>query len=124
MNVRAIDFVAIHVADMKRSLAFYGDVLGIVIPPDDADHPLHHMWAELDTHPVTLALVHDPEHAGKGCGAALAVADVAAAVAEVRAAGHPVVMDTFETPVCFMASIADPDGNILYLHQRKDGTAG
>jgi predicted enzyme related to lactoylglutathione lyase len=124
MNVRAIDFVAIHVADMKRSLAFYGDILGVVIPPDDANHPMHHIWAELDTHPVTLALVHDPAHAGKGSGVALAVEDVAVAVAEVRAAGHPVEMDTFERPVCFMASIADPDGNILYPHHRRDGTTG
>lgn len=124
MNVRAIDFVAIHVSDMKRSLTFYGETLGITIPPDDADHPMHHMWAEFDTHPVTVAIVHDPEHAGKGSGVALAVENVYSAVAEIRAAGHPIVMEPFETPVCFMASIADPDGNILYLHQRKDGTAG
>jgi hypothetical protein len=29
-----------------------------------------------------------------------------------------------ETPVCFMGLIADPDGNLIFLHQRKDGTAG
>ena len=43
---------------------------------------------------------------------------------ELRTSGHAVAMDTTETPVCFMATMHDPDGNTLILHQRKDGTAG
>ncbi|MCX5989410.1 MAG: VOC family protein [Chloroflexi bacterium] len=54
----------------------------------------------------------------------IAVDDVQAAVDELRASGHAVAMDTIETPVCFMATMHDPDGNTLILHQRKDGTAG
>jgi predicted enzyme related to lactoylglutathione lyase len=30
-------------------------------------------------------------------------------------------MEPFETPVCRMAMIADPDGNIVTLHRCKDG---
>ena len=29
-----------------------------------------------------------------------------------------------ESGVCYSALIRDPDGNLLILHQRKDGTAG
>jgi predicted enzyme related to lactoylglutathione lyase len=35
-----------------------------------------------------------------------------------------VLMDPVETRVCWMSFIADPDGNRICLHQRKDGTAG
>jgi predicted enzyme related to lactoylglutathione lyase len=30
-------------------------------------------------------------------------------------------MEPFETPVCRMAFILDPDGNALCIHQRKPG---
>ena len=119
MNVRAIDFIALSVADMDRTATFYRD-----IPPGDAGHPMHAMWRELDTSPVTIALSLDADNAGKSGGVGLAVPDVASAVAEVRGSGHRVVMDVFDTPVCHMAIILDPDGNTLHLHQRKDGTAG
>ncbi len=33
-------------------------------------------------------------------------------------------MEPLETPDCFMAAVADPDGNKILIHQRKDGTAG
>jgi hypothetical protein len=33
-------------------------------------------------------------------------------------------MEPIETPVCFMAVVADPDANKILLHQRKDGTFG
>ena len=74
------------------------------------------MWAELDTHPVTLALVHDPEHAGKGCGAALAVADVAAAVAEVLTFGG--------VPSVLFLDVPTPDRLAAFAGVRGVGIAG
>jgi len=35
-----------------------------------------------------------------------------------------VLIDAIETSVCWMAWIADPDGNRICLHSRKDGTVG
>jgi extradiol dioxygenase family protein len=29
-----------------------------------------------------------------------------------------------ESPVCHHATITDPDGNIIWIHHRKDGTSG
>lgn len=122
MNYRAIDFVVVFVADMTRAVNFYRDTLGISLAEGDDDY--HPVWNELDTHPVTIALYANEETAGSNASIGLAVADVASAVEELRGMGHMVVMEPIETPVCWMANVRDPDGNMLILHQRKDGTAG
>ena len=44
--------------------------------------------------------------------------DVAAAQAELEAAGVEFSMGTFDTGVCHMALFEDPDGNRLLLHRR------
>jgi predicted enzyme related to lactoylglutathione lyase len=33
-------------------------------------------------------------------------------------------MEPLEAPGCFMAVVADPDGNQILIHQRKDGSFG
>jgi predicted enzyme related to lactoylglutathione lyase len=55
---------------------------------------------------------------------ALAVEDVGAAVEELRGKGAKIAMEALETPDCFMAVVEDPDGNLIHLHRRKDGTFG
>lgn len=55
---------------------------------------------------------------------ALAVADVAAALEELKAASMTVITDPNESPVCHFASVLDPDGNSLWIHHRKDGPVG
>ena len=120
MKVRAIDFMMYGVSDMKQAKAFYRRVLGLARGEEYGS-----FWAEFDTQPVTLALCDaDPGPWQGGPAVALAVDDVKAAVEEVRAKGVPVLMEPVETSVCYMAFIADPDGNRICLHQRKDGTAG
>jgi predicted enzyme related to lactoylglutathione lyase len=71
-----------------------------------------------------MALFLDAQKPGGNATIALAVEDVWAAVEELRAKGVPVLMEPVESPVCYQASVQDPDGNQLILHQRKDGTAG
>ena len=46
------------------------------------------------------------------------------AVAACRRRGVKILIEPIETRVCWMAWIADPDGNRRCLHSRKDGTAG
>lgn len=111
-------------------------------------------WAELQVGSLTVALVGTsgapaaeidlsspwPEHRwaverppyfepprGEQRGGAtvmLAVHDVQATVEELRAKGVPIIMELTESPACFLALVADPDGNRVGLHQRKNGTAG
>lgn len=119
MRVRAVDFVAYHVRDVKQSVTFYKDILGI----HDGLLITAKTWTEFDTRPVTLAIVEWAEHPGVGA-VALAVDDVCEAIEELRSKGVPVVMEPLETDDCWLAIIADPDGNFVYIHRRKDGTAG
>ena len=120
MKIRAIDFVVMNVSDMQRSVAFYRDTLGMDFPIWD-DTP---NWQEFQSHPVAMALRRDVQGAGQNAAVALAVEDVSAAVEELRERGVTVLSDPREQNVCYGALIQDPDGNLILLHQRKDGTAG
>jgi predicted enzyme related to lactoylglutathione lyase len=84
----------------------------------------------LATEPLTLCLngtghKRHPEWdwSGPAC-VALAVDDVRTAIDICRRHRVKVLIKPVETRVCWMAWIADPDGNRICLHSRKDGTAG
>ena len=108
MQIRGVDFVHVSARDLPRAVAFSRGTLGL---PQTAGFPPD--WYELDAGATTIALSTPPADAppARNYGVRLALA-----VADVRAA--------FETRVCVMALIADPEGNLRWLHQRKDGTAG
>jgi catechol 2,3-dioxygenase-like lactoylglutathione lyase family enzyme len=120
MKVHAIDFVEIRVADMDRALQFYRDTLGMDFPlwDDSAD------WKEVQSPPVAIALDRSDGATPGQVALALAVDDVAAAVEELRAKGVPILAEPDEGAVCYQAAIRAPDGNVLILHKRKDGTTG
>ena len=126
MKVRGTDFVVYQVSDMDRSLAFYRDTLGMEL----GDYYEEFGWAEFVVEPTTLALYSPAKHSPGaepqvgGASIALAVEDVKSAVQELRGKGITVFMDTMDTPVCYYAVVADPDGNAVGLHCRKDGTFG
>ncbi len=120
MKVRAIDFVAVNVSDMERAKQFYRDTLGMDFPIWD-DTP---RWQEFQSEPVALALREDKQCPGLNAAIAFAIEDVVAAVEELRDRGVTVEGGPHESGVCSSALIRDPDGNLLILHQRKDGTAG
>jgi len=111
-------------SDFKRSVNFYKKTLGL-----KQTHEWKGSWAEFDAGNVTLAIgVY-----GKGPSArnrknatsvALAVDDVVKTFAELKKKKVKIVLPVGEHGVCFMAMIADPDGNELILHKRKDGTVG
>jgi catechol 2,3-dioxygenase-like lactoylglutathione lyase family enzyme len=126
MEARAIDYVQYGVSSLARALPFYRDLLGMQL----LGEPAGGAWQELQVGATTLALsappYGQPPHPDcRGGGTiAVAVADVRAAVEHLRSRGVPVLAEPFETTVCHLAAIADPDGNRVILHQRKDGTAG
>ena len=43
---------------------------------------------------------------------------------ELEGKGITVTVPTYESPVCHLACILDPDGNTVWIHQRKDGSYG
>jgi predicted enzyme related to lactoylglutathione lyase len=113
---------------MERSLRFYRDFLGMEVGTSWGDD-----WVELDAQPVTVALCRtsaDPsskEGVTSGAHATslfFAVEDVPAALAAAKAAGYEVRQDVMDGETCTSAGIVDPDGHVVGLHMRKDGTWG
>ena len=118
MRVRAIDFIMLGVADMDRALRFYRDTLGMDFPLSGESD-----WREFDSPPVALELAADGSPPGQ-LVLALAVDDVDAATEELRAKGVPILKEPFASDDCYQAQIQAPDGNVIMLHRRNDGTAG
>jgi predicted enzyme related to lactoylglutathione lyase len=117
--VTGVDFVSVPTTDLERTVAFYGDALGLprsVYVPD-------RNFAEFETGTVTLSVV-DPVKMGIGDfkananHIALQVDDVHAARETLEERGVTFMGDVFDTGVCHMAFFADPDGNALMLHHR------
>jgi predicted enzyme related to lactoylglutathione lyase len=122
MDVKAIDFFAYTVEDMARSLAFYREMFGLE-PEFVMEHEGQAMWAEIDVNGVTVAL-NASGNGARGGAVSFSVDDVQAALEEMKAKGAEVVFGPFESPVCWVAAVLDPDGNAVFLHRRHDGTCG
>ena len=123
---RGIDFFVYSVSDIDKSANFYEHALGLSLISWEGPG-----WVEFavgDT-PTVLALRLDPE--GRKVAArvqsgaiAIAVDDVKQAVDELRQEGVAIALEPGEQPSCHAAGISDPDGNLILLHRRKDGTVG
>jgi predicted enzyme related to lactoylglutathione lyase len=117
--VTGVDFVSVPTQDLERSVAFYGNTLGL---KRSAYRPERN-FAEFETGTVTLSVI-DPVKMGIGefqanaNHIALHVEDVAAAKATLESRGLTFGGDIFDTGVCHMGFFADPDGNALMLHSR------
>ena len=121
MNIRAVDFVMLPVADLARAARFYRETLGLKQEIFSEEH----QWAEFSTGNVTLALKGgDAPAPGPGMRIAFAVDDVPAACAQLRARGAAIVDGPTDFGCCQAAEIRDPDGHSLLLHHRADGTSG
>ncbi len=123
IRVRAVDFVMYCTKDMRKTRAFYQKLFGLKKGGEWND-----FWSEFKTEPVTMCLNGPSKNpkwnwGGAAC-LALAVDDVPKAIASCRKRRVKVLIEPIETRVCWMAWIADPDGNRICLHSRKDGTAG
>jgi predicted enzyme related to lactoylglutathione lyase len=117
--VTGVDFVGIATQDLERSVAFYGETLGLHRSAYRPDRN----FAEFETGTVTFNVL-DPVKMGVGefqankSTLALHVEDVPAARAELESRGVTFLGEIFDTGVCHMAFFADPDGNALMLHHR------
>ena len=118
MKVKEIGFVAIPVTDMKRARKFYEGVLGL----QKSGEFLDGRWIEYGVGKDTLAIANVSEigaPSDQGTGAALEMEDFGAAIAELKKANVTFAVEVFETPVCHMAIVQDPDGNKLMIHKLK-----
>ena len=122
MKAIEIAFTGYPVTDLKRARAFYEGTLGLTATSVFGNDET--AWVEYDIGPGTLAIANGmpewkPSPSG-GC-AALEVEDFEAAMNTIKQDGVVILQGPFETPVCNMTVIADPDGNALVIHKRKPG---
>jgi len=114
MNITGIDLTAYLVRDPDRAVAFYRDVLGMTPTAIDDQG----RGAEFTLPDGSTFGVWKPDDAATGGAIMFAVEDARAAVEYYRARGLG-LSDVMESPVCFMAFGADPEGNAIIIHQRK-----
>ena len=116
---KEIAFVAYPVTDIGRARKFYEGVLNLKpnapVKSDEA------RWVEYDIGPGTLAIGSSPNWppSQDGPSAALEVEDFDAAVANLREHKIQIIIGPMDLPSCKMATVRDPDGNKITLHQRK-----
>lgn len=122
MKFTEIAFTAYPANDLAESRAFYEGILGLtpgMVSPLDGDSG----WVEYEIGNQVLAIGKapgmDPSADGPSCG--LECENFDKTIAELRDAGVPFAMEPFETPVCRMAMILDPAGNMLIIHKRNLG---
>jgi len=114
-TITGIDLAGYLTEDPKRAIAFYRDQLGM--EPTEIDPQGRGAEFTLPDG-STFGVWKLDEGPSKGSMIMFAVADIHAAVAAFRAKGVQ-LGDVDETPACFMAFGADPDGNGIIVHQRK-----
>ncbi len=103
------------VTDIKASRQFYEAQLGLKLTKDFSGQ-----WFEYDIGPGTFAIAKaDEQHPVpvRGAVVALEVDNLDAEVARLKKLGVKLAMDITQTPVCRIATVHDPDGNEVMLHQ-------
>jgi predicted enzyme related to lactoylglutathione lyase len=120
MKIVEIAFTGYPVTDMQRARAFYEGVLKLELTRmfENGDR----RWIEYDLGASTFAISNmssedwKPSHDGPAI--AFEVEDFDSSMATLRANSVKFTLDPFETPVCRMAIITDPDGNSICIHKR------
>jgi len=109
-----VHHVSINVTDVPASIAFYVDVLGLTVRGDRPDFGFAGAW--LDAGPQQIHLIEAGPPPSLGQHLAIQVADLAAAVGEVRSHGVT-VSDPSPVGTGLQSFLSDPDGNGIELHQ-------
>jgi predicted enzyme related to lactoylglutathione lyase len=125
IKVREIAFSGYPVTDLKRARGFYEGLLGLKVANTFGEG--EQMWIEYDIAGATLAITNMAgaqwKPSADGGSVALEVEDFDDAVRQIKEAGVPITMGPYESPVCWMVLVTDPDGNGLCIHRRHDHAA-
>ena len=118
MKIKEIGFVAIPVTDMDRARKFYEGVLGL----KESCRFMDGKWIEYGIGKDTIAIANISDTwvpSDQGTGVALEMENFDEAIAELKKANVKFAWDAFESPVCHMAIVQDPDGNKIMIHKLK-----
>jgi lactoylglutathione lyase len=115
-----INTIILIVKDMKKSIEFYRDVLGI---PVKMEMP---QWAELATEGTTLALTPetheikiDPSNNPSGISIGFQVKDLDKVYSDLRKKGGHFQMPPIDQGYGFSATMEDPNGYRITFTQSK-----
>ena len=114
MQPLAIHHVSVNVSDVDAGVAFYTDVLGGTVRDDRPDFGFGGAWIDLGTQQVHLIEASVPPNLGQHF--AIRVADLGAAVDELRAKGYE-VGDPVAVGANLQTFVEDPSGNVVELHE-------
>jgi catechol 2,3-dioxygenase-like lactoylglutathione lyase family enzyme len=121
VQIAEVAFIGYPVTDAERARGFYEGVLGL--SPSRTFGGGDRVWIEYDLGPTTFAISNMAKENWKpssdGPNVAFEVVDFDAAIAELKVKRVPFNVEPMETPVCWLAVIADPDGNKLTVHKRR-----
>ena len=123
LKITEIAFSCYPVLDMACARKFYEGVLGLKATYHTGE-PGGMEWTEYDIANGTLSIGAGApgwKPTAEGCSVGLEVDDFEAAIAHLKANNVKFHMEPFETPVCRMAFVHDPDGNAICIHKRKPG---
>ncbi|MDP2289764.1 MAG: VOC family protein [Actinomycetota bacterium] len=114
MRPLCVHHVSINVTDVEASRAFYTDVIGGTVRDDRPDFPFGGAWIDLGATQVHLIQAAVPQPLGQHF--AVLYDDLDALVAMLRARGLE-VSDPRRVGPNRQTFVADPDGNLVELHQ-------
>jgi len=114
MRPAGLHHVSINVDDVPAARDFYVRVLGLTERPDRPDFSFDGAWLDAGDQQVHLIEADVPPPLGQHF--ALAVTDLDAAVAELRARGVPVT-DPVPVGLGRQAFVSDPAGNRVELQE-------
>ncbi len=122
MKFTEIAFTVYPATNLSESRTFYEAVLGLK-PTMVASHGDDGGWVEYEIGAHVLSIGKapgmNPSADGPSCG--LECENFEETISALKAAGVTFTMDALETPVCHMAGVLDPAGNMLIIHKRKPG---
>ena len=114
MRPAGLHHVSINVDDVPAARDFYVRVLGLTERPDRPDFSFDGAWLDAGDQQVHLIEADVPPHLGQHF--ALAVTNLDAAVADLRALGVPVT-DPVPVGLGRQAFVSDPAGNRVELQE-------
>ena len=114
MTPLGIHHVSINVTDTAAAVEFYTSVLGLTVREDRPDFSFNGAWLDLAGQQVHLLEIDMPDDRGQHF--AIGVADIDAAVADIRRHGVT-VSDPKPVGSGRQSFLHDPSGNMVELNQ-------
>lgn len=121
IHIKEVAYTVIPVRNIEVSRAFYEGVLGL--RPGTTFTSKSGTWVEYELGSTTLSITSMIDESWQpsphGAAVALEVSDFEAAVRWLREKGAKFQTEPWESPRCKMATVFDPDGGCVAIHQLK-----